>query len=241
MVRQLRARLAWNHPEWWALGLSMAAWIALGVSAFSGAQGGHAHDMWAHAGGASMSTARILRDWMLMVVAMMFPLTIGAVQGTAARSLWRRRHRAIVAWLAGYSAPWLLVGALAVLPVAAHVASTSSALWIAAAFACAALWQSTESRAKALSACHRTWPLAPSGWRATRDCLRAGSVTSASCIIACAPLMVACSLLGHGPLGLATMIGATTLALVERYSPRPDWRLLSASVALPTVIALAFL
>jgi hypothetical protein len=241
MLRLLRERVAWTHPEWWALGLSGAAWVTIAASALAGSENVHrAHVISVLSGESPWVAVRGVCDWMLMVVAMMFPFTVGAVQLTAARSLWRRRHRAIVSWLAGYSAPWLLLGMLARLPVVTGFAAPVSAGWVALAFGLAAVWQTTDRRARALNACHRTWPLAPAGWRATRDCARAGWATSTNCVTACGPLMVACSLLGHGPLGLAVMVGATTVTLVERYSVRPDSRLLGGGIALHALVALAF-
>ncbi len=56
--------------------------------------------------------------WMLMVVAMMFPLVIGSVRTVAARSLWRRRHRAIAGFLTGYAGAWFLVGLVASMLIA---------------------------------------------------------------------------------------------------------------------------
>jgi hypothetical protein len=241
VLRLLRERLAWTHPEWWVLGLAAAAWATIAVSALAGVgHGSHAHVLSPPAAESSWMMARCVRDWMLMVIAMMFPFTVRAVQVTAARSLWRRRHRAIVSWLAGYSAPWLLLGMLAAVPAVTPFAAPASAIWIALGFVFAAVWQTTERRVRALNACHRTWPLAPTGWRATRDCVRAGWMTSTYCVTACGPLMVACSLLGHGPLGLVVMMGATVVAVVERYSVRPDPRLLGAGVALQAVIAMTF-
>jgi hypothetical protein len=241
VVRLFRERIAWRHPEWWVLALSAAAWATISVSALAGTgTDDHAHGMALEGGGPSSVVARGIRDWMLMVVAMMFPFTVGSVQVTAARSLWRRRHRAIVAWLVGYSVPWLLVGLVAALPSARMDTTRASAVWVALAFALAAVWQATDRRARALNACHRTWPLAPTGWRATRDCVRAGWGTSTSCVAVCGPLMVACSLLGHGPLGLVVMVGASAVAVIERYSVRPDPRLLGGGVALHALVALSF-
>src|SRR5205085_2642732 len=82
MMRQaLRERIAWAHPEWWALGFSAAAWLNLSTAALATASREHQHHM-----------SRGLADWMVMAVAMMVPLTTDAIQMIAARSLWRRRH-----------------------------------------------------------------------------------------------------------------------------------------------------
>ena len=239
MLTLFRERIVWRHPQWWVLAAAAAAWAMLVVSALGSPGGGHhANTAPIHAGGDSWAVFRGVSHWMLMVVAMMFPFTAGALQATAARSLWRRRHRAMMSWLVGYTMPWLLLGLVATWLTALAGAVSVSALWITTGFALAALWQTAGMRARTLNASHRTWPLAPSGWPATRDCLRAGGVTSAHCVAACAPLMLACSLLGHGAVGLAAMLGATAVAAVERYSVRPDPRWLGAGVALPALLAL---
>jgi hypothetical protein len=240
VVKLLRKRVAWEHPEWWALALSAAAWVTIALSTLSESGAGHQHGSDANLSDSLWLVARGVLDWMLMVVAMMFPLTLNAIQVTAARSLWRRRHRAVASWLAGYCAPWLLLGVLAALPVVAAFATPASATAVAPAFVIAATWQTSGIRARALTACHRTWPLAPTGWRATRDCVSSGWATSASCITACGPLMAACWLLGHGPLGVVAMMSATTITLVERYSVRPNPRVFSGVVALLALVALTF-
>jgi hypothetical protein len=87
-----------------------------------------------------------------------------------------------------------------------------------AAFALAALWALARARQRALLFCHYRSPLAPSGWKADRDCLRYGLVIGASCVATCAFLMLACSLTGHN---LAAMVGGSALGALERRSFRP--------------------
>ena len=75
----------WRHPEWWSVALSIAAWIAL----VSTPRHSSSH----------RSTAINLMFWLLMVVAMMFPLVMAQVRQAAFHSLWSRRHRAIGVFL----------------------------------------------------------------------------------------------------------------------------------------------
>ena len=49
--------------------------------------------------------------WALMVAAMMLPVVAPQVRRVAMRSLWSRRHRAAVSFVAGYVAVWLVLGA----------------------------------------------------------------------------------------------------------------------------------
>jgi predicted metal-binding membrane protein len=61
--------------------------------------------------------------WMftLMVAAMMIPATIGSIRTTAARSLWRRRQRAVAEFLVAFVGAWIVFGAV-VLGVSSLVA-----------------------------------------------------------------------------------------------------------------------
>jgi hypothetical protein len=146
----------------------------------------------------------------------------------ASASFWPRRHRAIAAFGLGYFAPWLGLGIVA--------ATLRQATWThtyaapALGFAAAALWQRTVTYKRALTACHRTWPIAPLGWRADRDCLRFGSFVGLACIQTCWLLMLACGFAGHS---LIAMTGGMAVGAVERWSFRPRKKaMLAATLAL---------
>ena len=217
-------RLTWQHPEWWSVVLSAVAWILLiarGSLASPTPDGmhHHGHTMAAMAWPAEAAT------WMLMVVAMMVPLVLGNIRATAARSLWRRRDRAVASFIIGYITPWLGLG-LALVPLATLRAPDS---WLhgsrGAAFglAVAAAWQLVPAKRRALWSCHRTAPLAPWGWRADRDCWRYGWMIGRRCVVSCWALMLACVLGGHS---MTVMASASGVAAVERYLARPQERLL---------------
>jgi predicted metal-binding membrane protein len=174
--------------------------------------------------------------WLVMIAAMMFPLVLGPIRITAARSLWHRRHRAIGGFLAGYLGPWMLFGVVAYVAVAWLQTQTPlpSATAAAAGFATALLWQSTTLKRRALRACHRILPIAPSGWRANRDCLRYGWVVGSSCLMSCWALMLACMLSGHS---LPAMVGVSAICWAERNTVRPRRLLLYAVIG---VLALAY-
>jgi hypothetical protein len=212
-VAGFRARTIWRHPEWWALALSAVAWSIVVGDAFSSLSAPHR----THVPDATAIDA-LSRDWLLMVFAMMVPLSITSIRATAERSLWRRRNRAIAGWLLGYTAACLIPGVvLSIAVIALLGAARSSATFIALSIAAAAIWHVTPPRARALMTCHRTQPLAPDGWRADYDCLRYGWTTGVSCSLACGGLMFASWLIGHGPFGVAAMAIATTISFVERY------------------------
>jgi predicted metal-binding membrane protein len=159
-----------------------------------------------------------LACWMWMIVAMMLPVDLNAVRLTANRSLWRRRHRAIAGFLAGYLAPWIPPG-LAVARLR-QPTWTHTPLAAALCLAGAALWQRTPMHRRALAACHRSQPLAPVGWRADRDCLRFGGIIGAACLWGSWPLMLGCAFTGHS---LIAMLSGMAIGFVERWSfaPRP--------------------
>jgi len=159
-----------------------------------------------------------------MTFAMMLPMVVDSIRATAERSLWRRRHRAIAAFLIGYLSLWIVIGALVTL---VRIPSNAQPWLAAGAFAIAGAWQLTRAKRVALAGCHRTAPLAPSGWQADRDCIRYGWMIGARCIVSCWALMLACFVAGHA---IAATAGLTAIGTVERYASRPDQRLLSAAL-----------
>lgn len=197
----------WKWPEWWSLALCGLGWWAMLLHDWRHAALGVHH--W-------MTFSEELQGWMLMVFAMMLPPMRDSVRAIAFASLWARRHRAMAGFLLGYLAPWLILG----IPVVLLREETWTHTYAAptAVFLVAALWQMTPMHARALIACHRTQPLAPTGWRADRDCLRFGCNIGFACISSCWPLMLACALTGHS---LTAMIGGMALGLAERWSFRP--------------------
>ena len=180
-----------RYPEWWTLGLSAAAWVAMLQP--------HAHHR------------APLLQWLLMTVAMMFPVMLDSIRATAERSLWKRRNRAIAGFLLGYLACWMLAGAILIaIRIPAEPRFAAAALLIAAA------WQCTRAKRIALTGCHATMPLAPRGWRADRDCIRYGWLLGTRCVVSCWALMLACFLTGHA---LAAMIALTAIVVLERLTP----------------------
>jgi hypothetical protein len=212
-------RFAWAHPEWWCVALSIGAWALMIV---------HAVQHWGHAHHHMMSFSEEMIHWTAMIAAMMLPLTLAPVRVTAFRSLKARRHRAIVGFLMGYFAPWILLG----VPVALfrRLSFTHTHGAAAMAFALAALWLWLPARRIALVECHRTMPLAPTGIRADGDCLRFGWLIGIACVITCWPLMVACSLTGHA---LPAMVGGAIIGALERVGFRPrKWAVLVGTLVL---------
>ena len=210
----------WRHPEWWSGALCCFAWAVM------------LRHGWRHAGHEihwRTTFEQELAYFMLMVAAMMLPLVIHRVWVTAINSLWTRRHRAIAGFLGGYFAPWLGFGI-----AAAGLRESSWTHTYAAAALCfitAAVWQTTSMHQRGLAACHRTQPLAPTGWRADRDCLRFGWTIGAASIVSCWPLMLACTFAGHSPIA---MLGGMVVGASERW-----WFRLSKRAILLITLAIA--
>ena len=216
-------RISWPRPEWWSLGLCLGAWLMIMWKAVAGsASHGHVH----HEVAGPNPEPLLIQNfwWLVMVVAMMFPLLTAHIRNTAARSLWVRRHRAIGAFLVGYVAPWILFGlaAVGILFVLEIPRTASGLIGVSAAL----IWQVMPPRRRFVLACHRTQPIAPVGLRADFDCVRYGWMVGNNCVLSCWALMLACLLFGHS---IVAMIGLTAIGLIERSTPRPK-RLVAISV-----------
>lgn len=192
------------------------AWLAMLAHAWN--PGLHAH----HAGSPVAEWA----SWLAMIAAMMLPLLTPTLREVAARSLWRRRHRAMLVFLGGYFAPWAaLGGAVAALRMAPWARAPAAA---PIGFAIAAAWACTPAYAAATAAGHHLRPLAPRGWAADADCLRSGLAVGAACVATCWALMAACACSGHDAIA---MVGGFALGWAERRTYRPDPRWVPAGAA----------
>ena len=235
-------RLSWTHPEWWSMGLCVAAWLAIlwrGSQMSAGMPVSHRHIHHNMTAGPLNASAALPGEawwWLVMVVAMMFPMVRESIRTTAARSLWRRRHRAIVGFLIGYVSPWMVFGVAASAAVSwiRTLPGLQPSLATALAFGVAVLWQVSPIKRRALLACHRSAPISPIGWRADRDCLRYGWTLGGACLISCWALMLACVFAEHS---IPAMICATAVGWTERNTARPKQRFLCAAIA---VLALTY-
>lgn len=201
----------WKHPEWWSLMLVGLAWGIIGSTAST--HSGHFHYIRPFQVG--------FLNWCLMVFGMMVPLVLKPLRWLAFQNFRHRRHRAILLFLIGFMWPWLLAGLIAAW---LWTLDWSRFSFLASGlFGLAAVWVLVPIRQRALVFCHMTLPLAPSGWKADRDCLRYGILIGASCVVTCGFLMLACVFTGHN---LLAMLGGFILDTLEFYSYRPPTRLI---------------
>lgn len=228
-------RFVWHHPEWWLWLVSAVAWVmlignnvTLLVSSESSV-GGHDHHI--HSASSSILASVLAGSihWQLMVVAMTFPMLAPVVRGVAFRSLWRRRHRAIVAFLIGYLSTWTVIGFVVagLLVIAPGLAGKWQAGLTVAAFALAFVWQFTRTKKRAMIKSHATMPLSPHGMKADRDCLIFGWRIGRTCNLNCWILMTACTLAAHSIIALAV---CGYIGYSEKYSWRPNTKLTSLGI-----------
>jgi predicted metal-binding membrane protein len=242
--------LVWRHPEWWILGLSLAAWLG-----WLATPGPNAHlcltvgrlllsPSAAARLASSGAAATLSREWALMAAAMMLPLVAAPARSAAFRSLWSRRQTAAFEVVVGFAGVWMAAGLL-LLPLvvmAAPVLDRHSVWAGPAAPAAAAAWRWTPLRAAATRSCHRRPPLAPRGWRAHGDCLRFGVAQGGACVASCWILMLA-PMVAPGGARLAPWL--MPALLVERLLVRPpriwvfaSWGCASFGVALCAALGL---
>jgi len=154
----------------------------------------------------------------LMAMAMMLPPALPTVQRVALNSLYWRRRRAALEFVAVFLAVWMAYS-LTVLGALDLAGLAAAPLAPAAALALAALWQLTPTKRRALQACHRTRPLPPRGWRATAAVAGFGLRNGLACLASCWAMMLTMAF--AGPPRLAWMAALTGLITAERLSVRP--------------------
>lgn len=206
------------------LGCAAIAWAALTVPwAGSGDDGDslghHGHVMPPAAEVVDPSSPAWIASWLLMVVAMMWPLAIPAV-GAVSRSSFRGwRMRLAVVCLATVTLLWLVVGFAGAL-LARVLGVPPDSTWWQLSFVCLALAASRSARrGRLLEQCLRLPVLAPGGRRGVVGAVRVGMLTWRRCAVLCGPLMLAMSV-GHSA---ALMLCASLAAWWEAWHPRA-WR-----------------
>ena len=234
-LRLIGRRTLARRPQLWVYALAaVAATLLLDAVLSAGATASTEHGAWLAA----------WSEWMLMVLAMMLPVIAPEARQVAMRSLWRRRHRAMLGYLSGYVSVWALVG----LPIVgaihggAHHSHPPAGVTVVALL-CAALWQTSRPRLRIMRRCGSVQIGAAQGLAADRDCAVAGWRAGLLCALTCGPVMLVMAV-GHD---FGLMAGLLALLLTERArGPNPARRTgrpleawcLAGYAALLTVVAL---
>lgn len=171
--------------------------------------------------------AGVALPWLMMLLATMPPLLCEPLVHLWTRSLARRRRRAVLFFLAGYSAIWAAAGVpLTAAALALRAMLDGPWLVVGIAAAVALLWQSTPAKQGCLNRCHRRPRLVAFGLAADRDCLRFGLGVGASCVGACWALMLVPLVVAGWH--LTAMAAVSALLLAERRAPGRPARWLSS-------------
>ena len=206
------------------LGGAATAWLALSIPWPGREAAGQTH---AHHATAVAPVADVVdpwsltwvTSWLLMVIAMMWPLavpTIGAVSRSSFRG-WRTRLPVVC--LATVTVLWLAVGLAGAL-LAGSLGVTTGSVWWQLAFVGLALAAFRSARrTRVLETCLRLPPLAPGGRRGLVTAANAGLLTWRRCVLLCGPVMLAMTV-GHSAV---LMVCASLAAWWESWHPRA-WR-----------------
>lgn len=213
---RVRSALA-RRPEGLVYVVAAMAAVALVVVHLTG----HDHGVGGHPAGHGTpgATGMLIESWagwMLMVMAMMLPVIAPQARHVALRSLWSRRYRSMVGYLATYVAVWAALGIVLLLTLhsagLAGLADPPAGVLVATLLV-AAGWQTSRPRRRVMRRCGVLRLRAPRGWSADRDCARAGLRAGLQCVVTCGPVMVAMAV-GHRHLIL--MAALMVLLLTER-------------------------
>jgi predicted metal-binding membrane protein len=216
MTRAARERWRIQAPM---LAVCAIAWML--ILARLGGSGAHEAD-----GGAMMQgptwdgAAAMFGSWMLMMMAMMSPLLLAPVRHVHNRSFSRRRGRAVVLFLSGYSAVWMVVGFALVIDLGA------SGWAVVVAGLVAVVWQVSPLKQRCLNRCHAHRELAAFGVAADVDAVRFGLQHGMWCAGSCWALMLLPMLLSSGHVAAMAVAGAWLFAerLERPATPRWSWR-----------------
>lgn len=227
--RGLLARTAGSTAARVIVVCSAAAWVVLGVMSVSGTdeQAGVDHDghsMTLPGGvvtvdGVDPWTAGWAAAWLLMVVAMMWPLAIPTLDAVSRAGFRSWRTRLTLVTLATLTLLWLGLGLIGASIASAAGVPAGSVWWQLAWVGVAIALTRSARRARLLWTCLRLGPLAPGGRRGVGTAAQAGVVTWRRCALLCGPVMLAMTV-GHSPV---VLVAGSLVAWWEAWHPRA-WR-----------------
>jgi predicted metal-binding membrane protein len=167
----------------------------------------------------SFDFAQLASGWLLML-AVMAPLLVGPLRHIRERSFAHRRARAMVLFVIGYAAVWMIAGmglqvlALAAIALATQLVASDRLLCLALSILVSMLWQVSPAKQWFLNRCHRRPQLAAFGAPADRAVFDFGLTHGAACVGACWALMLLP--LFAGPGHVLMMFAVVLFAIAER-------------------------
>lgn len=235
-----------NRPEWWTYLLCLFAWILLFINSYTAsdksrnsshfiycmntgtvqAEGELAYEIQSTLknGGVSsgiMSTiSNGMVPWILMVVAMMFPLLNEPLRHVSFSVRRKDRNWGIMGFLIGYTVTWTVAGVLFLLTplflgmMAGEQTSFVNGLIKASGFLLAAILAWLPIRPILLTKCGQTMPIRIRGRQLYSDSILYGLKMGFACLNMCWAPMVALMLAHHN---LILMYAVTIVLFYERY------------------------
>lgn len=159
---------------------------------------------------------------LLMIFAMMAPLSMTASITLSARSYPADQLPLVAAFFAGYMAIWIGFGALVAAPLALFgtILPLLPAGPVIGALGCllAALWHLSPLRSRLLARAHPRLLTSPTGDRAAAKSGTWGLVSGWHCLAPCAPTMLLVSIGGHD---LTALLVTSAILWAERTRRRP--------------------
>ena len=235
-IRRIKAAVR-TYPEWRAWFLSLLVWGFLVSNAFTATYetrnlGNIIYCMPAGNGLQSISKeesvsynllstiSNSLVPWMIMIIAMMYPLLNEPIRHVAFSVKKTDRNFGIFSFLLGYTITWTIAGVLFVSllffvnKIMGDQTPFVNGLIQASGFLIAATLVWLPGRAAKMTRCARTMPIRIHGWRLFWDSLHYGLRAGFTCLNICWALMVALMLTRHN---FVLMSIVAIILLYERY------------------------
>lgn len=200
------------------IGAAAIAWLALLWLTLAG----HHHSSGAYASGTPPVGALSwtwVSGWLLMVVAMMWPLLVPTIDRVSRSAYPRWRFALTSLTVLTSTVLWCALGFTAALLAGLAGVPVGSLWWQLSFLLIAAVAWRSAARSRLLWRCSKLPPLAPGGRRGVITAITAGAVSWQRCALLCGPLMIA-MVVGHHPL---VMIPASLSVWWEAWHPRA-WR-----------------
>ncbi len=183
---------------------------------------------------------RLATGWLLMLAAMMSPVLIAPACYVRQRSISRRRVRAILLFVAGYTVWWTAVGAvLTTVVLGLRSLNRGPYELVVAGAAIALVWQFSPMKQYSMNQCHSDPRLGTFGTRADIDALKQGIVHGFWCAGSCWALMLLPMLLPSGHNVAMAFVALIMFAERLDHPASPSWRLRVPARLLRVVVARA--